>query len=83
MRKTSEYPELHRSEFIICNECAVHRKYKQSAKYTKSRLYSFDTLNTPFFTVKPGFTGVYINFVLFQLKNIDCGYSLVGSLRRF
>ena len=29
-----------------------------------------------FYIVKMGFTGVYIIFFLFLLKNIDCGYSL-------
>ena len=36
---------------------------------TKTRLYSFDPLKPNFYTVKLGFTGVYIKFLL---KNIDC-----------
>ena len=40
-----------------------------------TRLYSFDSLKPHFYTVKLGFTGVYIIF-LFLLKIIDCGYSL-------
>ena len=31
---------------------------------------------TPFYIVKLGFTGVFIIFFLFLLKDIDCGYSL-------
>ena len=42
---------------------------------TKTCLYNFDPLKPHFYTVKLGFTGVYIIF-LFLLKNIDCGYSL-------
>ena len=42
---------------------------------TKTCLYNFETLKPHFYTVKLGFTGVYIIF-LFLLKNIDCGYSL-------
>ena len=41
---------------------------------SKTYLYNFDPLKPHFFTVKLGFTGVYI--LLFLLKNIDCGYSL-------
>ena len=40
---------------------------------TKTRLYNFDPLKPHFCIVKLGFTGVYI---LFLLKNIDCGYKL-------
>ena len=43
---------------------------------TKTRLYNFDPLKPYFYIVKLGFTGVYILFFLFLLKNIDCGYSL-------
>ena len=43
--------------------------------FTKKCLYNFDPLKPHFYTVKLGFTGVYIIF-LFLLKNIDCGYSL-------
>ena len=41
----------------------------------KTYLYNFDPLKPHFYTVKLGFTGVYIIF-LFLLKNIDCGYLL-------
>ena len=47
---------------------------------TKTCLYNFDPLKRHFYTVKLGFTGVYIIF-LFLLKNRDCGYSL-EPLRR-
>ena len=43
---------------------------------TKTRLYNFDPLKPHFYIVKLGFTGVYTLFLLFLLKNIDCGYSL-------
>ena len=43
---------------------------------TKTRLYNFDPLKAHFYIVKLGFTGVYIIFFLFLLKNIDCGYLL-------
>ena len=33
-------------------------------------------LKPHFYIVQLGFTGVYIFFFLFLLKNIDCGYSL-------
>ena len=42
---------------------------------TKTYLYNFDPLKPHFYTVKLGFTRVYIIF-LFLLKNIGCGYSL-------
>ena len=42
---------------------------------TKTCLYNFDPLKPHFFTVKLGFTGVYIIFLIL-LENIDCGYSL-------
>ena len=42
---------------------------------TKTRLYNYDPLKPHFYTVKLGFTGVYIIFLILQ-KNIDCGYSL-------
>ena len=32
---------------------------------TKTRLYSFDPLKPHFYTVKLGFTGVYINFLIY------------------
>ena len=37
-------------------------------------------LNPHFYTVKLGFTGVYIVFLI-SAKNIDCGYSLEPPLR--
>ena len=47
---------------------------------TKTHLCSFDLLKPHFFTVKRGFTAVYINFLI-SAKNIDCGYSLEPPLR--
>ena len=43
---------------------------------TQTRLYNFEPLKPDFYIVKLGFTGVYIIFVLFLLKIIDCEYSL-------
>ena len=48
---------------------------------TKTYLYNSDPLKPHFYTVKLGFTGVYIIFVIVLLKNIDCGYSLEPPLR--
>ena len=42
---------------------------------TKTCLYNFDPLKPHFYTVKLGFTGVYIIFLI-SAQNIDCGYSL-------
>ena len=42
----------------------------------KTCLYNFDPHKPHFYIVKLGFTGVYITFFLFLLKNIDCWYSL-------
>ena len=41
----------------------------------KTRLYNIDPLKPHFYTVKLGFTGVYIIFLI-SAQNIDCGYSL-------
>ena len=42
---------------------------------TKTCLYNFDSVKPDFYTVKLGFTGVYIIFHI-SAQNIDCGYSL-------
>ena len=42
--------------------------------------YSFDLFKPEFYTVKLGFTGVYINFLI-SAQNIDCGYSLESDRR--
>ena len=47
---------------------------------TKTYLYKFDPLKPHFYTVKLGFTGVYIIFLI-SAQNIDCGYSLEPSRR--
>ena len=41
----------------------------------KTYLYNSDPLNPHIYTVKLGFTGVYIIFLI-SAQNIDCGYSL-------
>ena len=41
----------------------------------KTRLCNSDPLKPHFYTVKLGFTGVYIIFLI-SAQNIDCGYSL-------
>ena len=48
---------------------------------TKTCLYNFDPLKPHFNIVKLGFTGIYIIFFFFRLKNIDCGYSLESPRR--
>ena len=57
--------------YVVYNSKRMH----YSLLITKTRLYNFDPHKPNFYTVKLGFTGVYIIF-LFVLKNIDCGYSL-------
>ena len=42
---------------------------------SKTYLYNFDPLKPYFYTVKLGFTRVYIIFLI-SAQNIDCGYSL-------
>ena len=46
-----------------------------SITITKIYLYNFDPLKPYFYIVKLGLQG-YTLFLLFLLKNIDCGYSL-------
>ena len=46
----------------------------------KTRLYNIDPLKPHFYTVKLGFTGVYIIFLIYA-QNIDCGYSLEPPCR--
>ena len=48
---------------------------RRDSSITKTGLYNFDPLKPHFYTVKLGFTGVYINFLI-SAHNIDCGYSL-------
>ena len=43
---------------------------------TKTCLYNFDPLKPHFYIVKQGVYRGYTLFFLFQLKYIDCGYSL-------
>ena len=48
---------------------------KNKHRITKTYLYNFDPLKPYFYIVKPGFTGVYIIFLI-SAQNIDCWYSL-------
>ena len=50
-------------------------EFGQNYHHKNTLPYSFDHLKPHFYTVKLGFTGVYINFLL-SAQNIDCGYSL-------
>ena len=50
---------------------------------TKTYLCNFDPLKPHFYIVKLGFTGVYIIFFLFLLKNIECVYSLGGNISAY
>ena len=43
---------------------------------TKTCRYYFDPLKPHFYTLKLEFTGLYIFFFFFLLKNINCEYSL-------
>ena len=56
----------------------VNSRYKD---HHETHLYSFDPNKPHFYTVKLGFTRVYISFFLFLLKNIDCGYLLEPPCR--
>ena len=53
-------------------ECSI---FKALDIIMKTYLYKFDPLKPHFYTVKLGFTGVYIIFLI-SAQNIDCGYSL-------
>ena len=48
---------------------------EKKERITETRLYSSDPLKSHFYTVKLGFTEVYINFLI-SAKNMDCGYPL-------
>ena len=50
---------------------------------TKTRLYNFDPLKPHFYIVKLGFTGVYINFLIFAQKHILWVLVRTASSRRF
>ena len=51
------------------------RKVDFDISITKTNLYYIDPLKPNFYTVKLGFSGVYI-ILLISAQNIDCGYSL-------
>ena len=62
----------------FCMICKIDKMFPNCIiiSITKTCLYNIDPLKPHFYIVKLGFTGVYILFFLFLLKNIDCGYSL-------
>ena len=55
--------------------CPYRVKTFKNLLITETCLYNFDPLKPHFYTVKLGFTGVYIIFLI-SVQNIDCGYSL-------
>ena len=55
--------------------CPYMVKTFKNLLITETCLYNFDPLKPHFYTVKLGFTGVYIIFLI-SVQNIDCGYSL-------
>ena len=59
----------------ICSFYKTTKSWHVHLCIMKTRLYNFDPLKPHFYTVRLGFTGVYIIFLIL-LKNIDCGYSL-------
>ena len=55
----------------------LNHETQSSKSITKTYRYNFEPLKPHFYTVKLGFTGVYIIFSSFFLhKNLDCWYSL-------
>ena len=75
MLPTHENPDV----FITLDEILIvftAKEYISSIYFiTKTCLYNFDPLKPHFHTVKLGFIGVYIIFLI-SAQNIDCGYSL-------
>ena len=63
--------KLYRHVFVMIKSS----KLNVSSNITKTRLYNFDPLKPHFYTVKLGFTGVYIIFLI-SAQNIDCGHLL-------
>ena len=63
----------------IVRECSQQQQYSHVSSLpiyiTKTYLYNFDPLKPRFYTVKLGFTGVYIIFLI-SAQNIDCWYLL-------
>ena len=59
------------------NFIKIGQQLKKTSMFniTKTYIYNFAPLKPHFYTVKLGFTGVYIIFLIL-LKNTDCGYSL-------
>ena len=62
--------------FFDRSSCCVEAAKRHLELITKTYLYNFDPLKPHFYIVKNlGLQG-YTFFFLFQLKSIDCGYSL-------
>ena len=76
-RSLFEYSFSPRSHVIVVFPTFVHSLLYIACTIviTKTRLYNFDPVKPHFYTVKLGFTGVYIIFLI-SVENIDCGYSL-------
>ena len=51
------------------NDVTVSIMEESKGNVTKTCLYSFDPLKSHFYTVKLGFTGVYINFLISAQKH--------------
>ena len=65
------------SEFTFGRLDTLLKKVDFPPVITKTRLlYNFNPLKPHFFIAKLEFTGVNIDFLIFLLKRIDCGYSL-------
>ena len=65
--------EFHNYDIVEKANCFSDNTFCSSI--TKTHLYNADPLKPHFYTVKLGFTGVYIIFLI-SAQNIDCGYSL-------
>ena len=58
-----------------CQNGLLLNRLHSTGTITKTLLCNFDLLKPHFDIVKPGFTGVYIIYLI-SAQNIDCGYSL-------
>ena len=72
---------IHLMSYFMCTfvvyTCVSHKAYLAGRQMliTKTCLYNFNPLKPHFYIVKPGFTGVYIIFLI-SAQHIDCGSSL-------
>ena len=71
-----EFPIIFRDVKLLCQECFICNLLSVSLEVleknfiiTKTRLYSFDSLKPHFYTLKLGFTGVYINYLISAQKH--------------